>query len=261
MGRLLLTNDDGVQSPGIHAIAIALRDAGHDVVVAAPLDDRSGWGAGVGYMVDGTEFDVVRGEIPGAPDIETWGVQGPPAFCVLVAMLETFGARPDLVVSGSNVGLNSGRGVLQSGTVGAAMIAQNFGISAVAISQVSDDGVVLWDTSGDVITVAVDWLLDAPRKTVLNLNVPNMPTAELAGVRWARLAAFGNNNTDVEGEAPGTMRVVVTPRDVQLKPDTDTHQVAEGYVTVTGLVGFRHEDEVSPGAVDAMHSALGLGAS
>ncbi len=259
MARLLLTNDDGVQSPGIHAISIALRDAGHEVVVAAPLDDRSGWGAGVGYMVDGTEFEVERHQIPGAADIETWGVQGPPAFCVLVAMLETFGARPDLVVSGSNVGLNSGRGVLQSGTVGAAMIAQNFGISAVAISQVSDGGSILWDTSGDVIVAAVDWLVDAPRKTVLNLNVPNVPTSELAGVRWARLAAFGSSNTNVDGEVPGKSRITLTPRDVQLKPDTDTHQVAEGHVTVTGLIGFRHEDEASPLAVDAMQASLGLG--
>ncbi len=135
MARLLLTNDDGVDSPGIHAIATALHDAGHEVVVAAPLDERSGWSAGVGYMVDGTEFDVERREVPGRPEIETWGVEGPPAFCVLTAMLETFGPRPDLVVSGSNIGLNLGRGVLQSGTVGGAMIAQNFGLSAMAISQ------------------------------------------------------------------------------------------------------------------------------
>ena len=73
MARLLLTNDDGVDSPGIHAIATALHDAGHEVVIAAPLDERSGWSAGVGYMVDGTEFDVERREVPGRPDIETWG--------------------------------------------------------------------------------------------------------------------------------------------------------------------------------------------
>ena len=89
-----------------------LAKAGHDVVVAAPLDERSGWGAGVGYMVNGTEFDVERRAVPGRPGIETWGVEGPPAFCVLTAMLETFGPRPDLVVSGSNIGLNLGRGVL-----------------------------------------------------------------------------------------------------------------------------------------------------
>lgn len=260
MARLLLTNDDGVESPGIHAIAAALHDAGHEVVVAAPTDERSGWGAGVGYLVDGVEFDVVRHEIPGRPEIAAWGVEGPPAFCVLTAMLETFGERPDLVVSGSNIGTNCGRGVLQSGTVGGAMIAQNFGISAMAISQVHEDGQdMLWDTSGAVTVAAVDWLLDAPRKTVLNINVPNRQVAELEGVRWARLAAFGTSTTGIAGEAPGRMRVTVTPREVQLKPDTDTHQVDEGFVTVTGLVGFRHEDDVSPAAVEAMAATLGAG--
>jgi len=208
-------------------------------------------------MVDGTEFEVERHEIPGAPHIETWGIEGPPAFCVLTAMLDAFGPRPDLVVSGSNIGTNCGRGVLQSGTVGGAMIAQNFGLSALAISQVYDGGPVLWETSGAVTVAAVDWLLHAPRKTVLNINVPNLPVAELAGVRWARLAAFGSSNTAVVGEAPGRMTIKVTPREVQLKPDTDTHQVDEGFVTVTGLVGFRHEGDASPDAAAAMGSALG----
>lgn len=259
MARLLLTNDDGVASPGIHAIAIALHDAGHDVVVAAPTDERSGWGAGVGYLVDGTEFDVHRHEIPGAPHIEAWGVEGPPAFCVLTGMLETFGPRPDLVISGSNLGVNCGRGVLQSGTVGGAMIAQNFGLSGLAVSQVHDDGPMIWDTSGAVTVAAVAWLLEAPRKTILNVNVPNRPVEELAGVRWARLAAFGSSNTAVEGAAPGRMRVRVTPREVELAPDTDTHQVDEGFVTITGLVGFRHEAEVSPEAAEIIGHTLGTG--
>ena len=256
MARLLLTNDDGVDSPGIHAIAIALHDAGHDVVIAAPLDERSGWGAGVGYLVDGTEFEIERHEVPGAADIESWGIEGPPAFCVLTAMLEAFGPRPDLVVSGSNLGLNCGRGVLQSGTVGGAMIAQNFGLSGLAVSQAYDDGPMRWETSGAVTVAAVQWLLDAPRKTVLNVNIPNRPVTDLAGVRWARLAAFGSTTTRVVGDAPGRMRIAVTPREVELKPDTDTHQVDQGYVTVTGLVGFRHEGDVSPEAADHLHESL-----
>jgi 5'-nucleotidase len=172
-------------------------------------------------------------------------------------MLDAFGPRPDLVVSGSNIGTNCGRGVLQSGTVGGAMIAQNFGLSALAVSQDHNGGPVLWETSGAVTVAAVDWLLDAPRKTVLNVNVPNLPVADLAGVRWARLAAFGSTSTAVVGEAPGRMRIAVSPREVQLKPDTDTHQVDQGYVTVTGLVGFRHEDDASPQAAQAMGAALG----
>lgn len=256
MARLLLTNDDGVFSPGIHALAISLDQAGHDVVIAAPTDERSGWGAGVGYMVDGTEFEVDRYEIPAAPHIAAWGIEGPPAFCVLTAMLGAVGDRPDLIVSGSNIGLNCGRGVLQSGTVGGAMIAQTFGLSAVALSQDFDDGEMLWETSGRVAVEAVAWLLDAPRKTVLNINIPNRPIDEIAGVKGARLAAFGATTTSVEGSAPGTLRLKVTPREVELKDDTDTQTVADGFIAVTSLIGFRTEADAGSEAASAMAAAI-----
>ncbi|MGI9623215.1 MAG: 5'/3'-nucleotidase SurE [Acidimicrobiales bacterium] len=255
MPRLLLTNDDGADSPGIHAIARALEAAGHEVVVAAPADERSGWSAGVGYLVDGVEFDVDRAEVPGAPRIDAWAIEGPPAFCVLAGMLEMFGPRPDFVVSGSNLGTNCGRGVLHSGTVGGAMIAQNFGLSAIAVSQ-QDGSPMLWETSEAVTVAAVDWLAAAPRKTVLNINIPNAAVSDLSGVRWARLAAFGSTNTGLVGIPPGRMRIQVTPREVELKADTDTHLVDDGFVTVTGLVGFRAESDVSPDAVESMAKSL-----
>lgn len=256
MARLLLTNDDGVHSPGIHAMAVALRDAGHEVVVVAPSGERSGWGAGVGTLLDGVEVEVTAHQVPDADDIVTWAVDGPPAFCVLTAMLETYGPRPDLVVSGINDGTNCGRGVLQSGTVGGALIAQNFGLSAMAISQKVTDEPMKWATGAAVSVAAVDWLLGAPRKTVINVNVPNLELGDLAGVRWARLAAFGTTSTSLEGAVPGTLTVRVTPRDVQLKPDTDTALVDMGYVTVTGLTGIRAESEDSGPAAAAMEAAL-----
>jgi 5'-nucleotidase len=255
--KVLLTNDDGVHSPGIHAMAVALRDAGHDVMIVAPSGERSGWGAGVGTLLDGVEVEVTAHRVPDADDIVTWAVDGPPAFCVLTAMLETYGPRPELVASGINDGTNCGRGVLQSGTVGGALIAQNFGLSALAISQKVTDGPMLWETGAAVSVAAIDWLADAPRKTVLNVNVPNVALADLAGVRWGRLAAFGTTSTSLEGAVPGTLTVRVTPRDVELKPDTDTALVDAGYVAVTGLSGIRAESEDSGPAAGFMEAALG----
>ncbi len=254
--RLLLTNDDGVHSPGIHAIAIALHDAGHDVTVVGPASEHSGWGAGVGTLVDGVEVHVDTYEIPGASHIAAWSVSGPPALCVLVGMLGTFGERPELVVSGINDGTNAGRGVLQSGTVGGAMIGQTFGVSGLAMSQHVTEEPMRWETGAAVTVAAVDWLGSAPPKTVLNVNVPNVAVEDLAGVRWARLAAFGTSSTGFVGEIPGTLTVKTTPRDVQLKPDTDTHLVDEGYVTVTGLIGFRAESDVAGEAAPAIEAAL-----
>lgn len=257
MARLLLTNDDGHFSPGIHAMAIALRDAGHEVQIVAPSGERSGWGAGVGTLLDGVEVEVTAHAVPDADDIPTWAVDGPPAFCVLTAMMDTYGPRPDLVVSGINDGTNCGRGVLQSGTVGAALIAQNFGLSAMAISQDDTDDAMIWETGAAVSVPAVEWCLAAPRKTVLNVNVPNVALGELKGVRWGRLAAFGTSSTSLEGSVPGTLTVRITPRDIELKPDTDTALVAAGYVAVTGLTGIRAEANDTGPAAEAIESALG----
>ena len=264
--RILVTNDDGVHSPGLHALAVGLSDAGHDVVVVAPHEERSGASASIGALFDGTELVVTAHPVHGSERVLAHGLDGPPALCVLVSMLEVFGARPDIVVSGINLGNNCGRSVLQSGTVGAALIAQNFGLSALAVSiddpAISDadpDTPPRWLTAASVASAAVQWLAGADRKTVINVNVPNRPIDDLAGVRWARLAAFGTNTTSVEGEVPGTLRVRIAPRDVELAADTDTRLVHEGFVTITGLTGIRAEFERSAAAAPAIQQWLTRG--
>jgi len=256
--RLMLTNDDGVRSPGLHALAIALHERGHDVLVVAPTEERSGASASIGTLASGVEFDVDTHPIPDADGIPTFALDGPPALCVMLAMMEVFGPRPELVVSGANLGANCGRVVLSSGTVGAGLLAQSFGLSAVAVSQADTGLDQRWETAGSVAAAAVDWLASAPRKTLLNVNVPNLPLGAVRGVRWARLAAFGATSTHVHGAVPGTVRVHVAPREVTLAPDTDTHLLDEGYVTVTGLLGIRAETEDSAAAPPAIATALGL---
>jgi 5'-nucleotidase len=256
MARILLTNDDGIHSAGLHALALALNRGGHAVVVAAPSSERSGWGAGVGTLDDGAEFEIQPYVIPGGEQIEAWSIDGPPAFCVLTAMLGTFGQPPKLVVSGSNDGTNCGRGILHSGTVGAAMIAQNFGISGIALSQQRNGNPMIWETSGIIAEAATRWILDAPRKTVLNINTPNEMHEDLLGVRWGRIAAFGTTKTTLEGSPPGKMRVKVSGRDVDLKPDTDTSLVDTGFVSVTALIGFRSENEEISSLTDVLEESI-----
>ena len=243
MARILITNDDGISSLGLHAVAIALHDAGHDVLAVAPSGERSGWGDGVGTLDNGSEFSVEQFEIPGYERISAWGVDGPPAFCVLTAMLETFGQRPDLVISGSNDGANCGRGILHSGTVGGAMISQNFGLSGIALSQKRTPSKMVWETSGEVAVAAVKWITEAPRKTVLNINIPNTTIDKVKGARIARIAAFGTTQTSLTGTVPGNLRIKVSPREVKLASDTDTALLDEGFITVTGLIGYRSENE------------------
>ena len=116
--RLLVTNDDGIDAEGLHVLAQRLATTGHDLVVAAPAADASGSGAALGVFHADSHIDVKRVEVPGC-DAPAWAVAGPPGLCAMAAHLGAFGAPPDIVVSGINAGLNTGRAILHSGTVGA----------------------------------------------------------------------------------------------------------------------------------------------
>jgi 5'-nucleotidase len=129
--QILLTNDDGIRSPGLWAAAEALSDLGY-VTVAAPRDQSSGMGRSLPMTSDGTirpEVLRVRGK-----DWTVYAVGGTPAQAVLHGILEIMPQRPNLVVSGINYGENLATGVTISGTVGAAMEAASQGIPALAAS-------------------------------------------------------------------------------------------------------------------------------
>lgn len=132
--RVMVTNDDGVASPGLHALAGALVAAGHDVVVAAPDRDMSGSAAAIGQIHVDEEIEAELVELPGLTGVPAYAVDGPPGLCVLAARLGGFGEPPELVVSGVNPGCNTGRAILHSGTVGAALTAANFGCRGLAVS-------------------------------------------------------------------------------------------------------------------------------
>ena len=254
--RLLVTNDDGVDGPGLHVLAGALHDAGHEVVVAAPLTNYSGSGASIGALGIGNELVLRPAVVPGFDRIPAYGVDGPPALAVMAANLGAFGDRPDVVVSGINPGNNTGRAVLHSGTVGAALTASNFGISGVAVSiadsaaerryaatgEVSDERLkvrdeIHWSTAAALAVHAVDWIADEPAGTILNLNLPDVPLAELKGVRWAEPAAVGTVRAALVEVETNRLRLELQPTGQELPPGTDTALVRGGYAAVTLLTG------------------------
>ena len=243
--RVLVTNDDGIEAPGIHRLAAAVVDAGHDVVVAAPRTDMSGSGAALGRLHVDEHIDVEAHDLPGLGGVPAFGVDGPPALAVLTGRLGGFGPPPDLVVSGVNPGANTGRATLHSGTVGAALTAANFGVSALAVSIEPGDP-VHWDTATTLAAAALEWLVDAPDRTVLNLNVPDRSLADLAGVRWAVLAPFGTVRAAIAdadlpraGDGVGRLQMELRETGDVLPPDSDTAVVLAGYASVTELVGIR----------------------
>lgn len=276
--KVLVTNDDGVASPGLHALAAALVAGGYDVVVAAPDRDMSGSSAAIGQIHVDEEIGAEPVELPGLAGVRAYAVDGAPGLCVLAARLGGFGDAPDLVVSGINPGCNTGRAILHSGTVGAALTAANFGCKGLAVSidvssrvlheqaggatpavavpagdgsaataEVTEEPpgrLAHWDAAAAVAVGMVPWLVDAPDLTVLNVNVPNLPVGEMAGARLARLAPFGTVRSSVVESAPGggRLQMELRPTNNDMPPDSDTGLVARGFVAVTPIVGPRAAD-------------------
>ena len=241
--RILVTNDDGVGSPGIMALATVLHDAGHDVIVVAPTSERSGSSAAIGALHRNTSVPVVEHEWETPAGIRVLAVDAPPATAVYGACLGGFGPVPDLVASGVNPGANTGHLVLHSGTVGAALTAAGLGVPGLAVSVRSPAG---WDTSetdeyqfetaARFALAAVPWVTERsspPR--VLNLNVPNRAFDDVLGVREASLAPYGTvwaASADHDGDE---LLLDFTGNDVVPDAGTDLGILAAGYCSVTPL--------------------------
>jgi len=257
--RVLVTNDDGIESAGLHALAIALRRGGYDVVVVAPNRDYSGIGAAIGLVHADQHLDVEKVALPGADDVPAYAIDGPPGLCVCAGRLGAFGEPPDVVVSGVNPGCNTGRAILHSGTVGAALTAQSFGCSAIAVSV---DAAQPWrfDTAANVALDVLPMLLDAPPRSVLNLNVPARDYDDVLGVRWARLAAFGSVRAAVAESQNGGLQFELRATGVTAPPDSDQGLIDAGFASLTTIVGVAEAWPVELAAADDVSSSVVPGA-
>jgi 5'-nucleotidase len=276
--RILVTNDDGIDSVGLHVLARAMTAHG-DVTVVAPDREFSGAGAALGAL-HLLQPEVQRRTMDGVP--EAWAVNGAPALCVFFARLGVFGERFDLVVSGINPGANVGRSVYHSGTVGAALTARLGGINAIAVSQaVTGFGIEgqgwdemvrgqKWHTAAAVASRMVASLVAEPptAPVVLNVNVPNLELDEIQGWRRATVGtvpprAMSSARMEPKEGHDGTFNVHMTWGDpVELPIETDGGAVEAGEVAVTylsrleGLVGLDGEDSAGATAAERALDAL-----
>ena len=234
--RALITNDDGIDSPGLTVLAERAAAEGYEVVVAAPRRESSGASAALMGTEDDGRLIVERRSPPGLPDgIESFGVRATPALITLVAAHGGFGPPPDLVLSGINRGANTGHATLHSGTVGAALSASTHGMLAMAVSLNSADP-THWDTAGYVVKRALRWLLDNPDPTrVMNLNVPDRPVDQILGLRKAPLASFGMVHARIKEADHGHLTLTYTGTDMSKEPQSDAGLVARGWATVSLL--------------------------
>src|SRR5690554_6807214 len=174
--KILVSNDDGVDAPGISALAEGLRAAGHEVTVVAPDRDRSG--ASNSLTLD-LPLQAVQ------LDADTWRIHGTPTDCVHVAITGLLGDDPDIVVSGINNTANMGDDVIYSGTVAAAMEGRFLGLPAVAMSLATADHVGKhYETAARAAVEIVERLRadPLPADTILNINVPDIPWNQLKGM-------------------------------------------------------------------------------
>ncbi|MCX5684609.1 MAG: 5'/3'-nucleotidase SurE [Planctomycetota bacterium] len=231
--RILVTNDDGILAPGILALRRAVADMG-EVTVVAPVTPQSA----VGHSI--TLNDPIRvHRVPLGDGVTGCGVQGRPADCVKLAILELMPERPDLVVSGVNLGANTGINVLYSGTVAAAVEGAFFGVPAVAVS-IEDSDAADFDGAARITRRIIDqFLAHGPRDSVLlNVNVPDLAKGPPKGVKICPQSMKGwregwEKRSDPRGRTYYWMIGNLEPEAVGV--DSDVAALADRYVTVTPL--------------------------
>lgn len=233
----LVTNDDGVDSPGLHHLAAAALDAGLRVIIAAPAEQSSGSSAAITAAEDEGRIMIEPRTVESLPEVPTYAVDAAPALIALMATQNAFGEVPDLVLSGINHGANVGRVVLHSGTIGAALTGSINGTRAMAVSL----DVPLnaqpqhWETAATLAGRLIPTLLKQPEATTFNLNVPRRPPERLPEFRAASLAPFGIVQTTVTEDDEQNLRRSIADVDLEPDSDTDAHLLAAGYATVTAL--------------------------
>lgn len=234
MTTVLITNDDGIDSAGLHALASAAVDAGLDVIVAAPARQSSGSSASIIAAEENGRIPVERHDVPGL-DVPSFAVRGAPGLISLIAAHRAFGAVPDVVLSGVNHGANVGRAILHSGTVGAALTAGLNGARAIAVSL--DVGMTPenfeWNAAATLTVDLIPRLLSGPAGTVWNLNVPNSPGP--FETREAQLAPFGIVQTSMSEQGEGFVRMAVEDLPNSPEPGSDAALLASGFATLTAL--------------------------
>ena len=257
--RLLLTNDDGIEAEGLHAIRDALlKIPGVEVMVIAPDGNRSATGRSIT-----TRRSIVSRHVTFADGGEGWAIDGTPVDCVRLGWYELAGAKPDLIVAGINHGANLGDDTTYSGTVGAALEAHHLRLPGIAVSQIARDaGLGFTDEGGYDFSAVADFAaalvanaadVGLTAGTVLNVNAPAGAPAQARITRLGK-RVYKDGLRKIEGDAPelaarhGAAEPIVTYGTAERvavygvaaghvdESGTDLHAVANGMISVTPMM-------------------------
>ena len=227
--KILLSNDDSVFAKGIATMYAALAKQ-HDVTVIAP--DRNCSGASNALSL----HQPLRIQ---KMDSGFFAVNGTPSDCVHLGVNSFLEEDPELVVSGINHGANLGDDVIYSGTVAAATEGRYMGLPAIAVSLCNYDG-GHFETAARVVVEVIEKLIPPPlpANQILNINVPDLPYEELAGVKVTRQGRRHRAESMVKAkDAFGRPIYWYGPAGAEQDagPGTDFHAIAHGYCSVTPL--------------------------
>ena len=233
--HVLLVNDDGISSRGIHALAEEGVKRGHRVTVCAPNKQQSAVGQAITFF---RPIGVEQVEIPGA---SAYAVDGTPADCARLGLVSLAQGEVDVVISGINDGLNAGTAIYCSGTVGAAREAALLGKKAMAVSlgRPADEGMIAHLASlafnlGEKLA-----RYPAPPLSVLNVNAPALPGEELLPMVMAPVNhGMFLNRYERRLSPRGDMYYWVMPEYTRdpAAPDSDEHLLQKGHITCTFLL-------------------------
>lgn len=231
---ILLTNDDGIYAEGINALREALEEIeGAEVWAVAPDRERSASGHAITMH---KPIFPIAADIPGAR-AHCFSVSGTPADCAKLGIEALLPRKPDLVISGINRGYNLGTDVFYSGTVSAALEGAILEIPSIAVSLESKPGADFRPAAAFARSLALRVMQEGlPPGTLLNVNMPALPEAELKGVRITMIGRriYGNQwdrRVDPRGRTYFWLAGEVAP--LENDPSSDVVAAEQGYISVT----------------------------
>jgi len=226
--KLLLSNDDGVHAQGLETLKAYCQQAGWDVQVIAPDRDRSGASNSLTLSRPLNPIYLADGSI---------SIDGTPTDCVHLGINTLCPYPPERVIAGINAGPNLGDDVIYSGTVAAAMEGRFLDLPPVAISLA---GKTHYETAAQVLVELLPKLhgLQLAPRILLNINVPNVPYAELAGMEITRLGHRQRSDNPVQAQNPRGKEcywINAQGKGADAGPGTDFHAIANNKVSITPI--------------------------
>jgi 5'-nucleotidase len=234
--RILLTNDDGIYAPGLRVLRKELQKLG-EVTVVAPATEQSA----VGHSITLLNPLLVQDVLDDDNQPMGWAVEGRPADCVKLALLELLSEPPDLLVSGLNAGSNAGINVLYSGTVAAAIEGAFFRQTSIAVSlEYTRVKPLNFPRAAELARRVIEQIMaqQPPSGSLFNVNIPSLEKGPIRGIRTVpQNVAPYVENFDRRVDPRGRVYFWTTPgfSCPQPHPDTDVSVMGEGFITVTPL--------------------------